>query len=345
LAAECAGPYCRSRAVFESTGAILGEPGSEEVSAGGVLTFVEVRCAVCGANDAEAEASGRDFEHATVPDEFHFVRCRRCRHRYLNPRPSARDLPAIYPADYYAYSDRGKPLAVRLRRMRERGKVRLFRRAIGEGPRRILDLGCGNGRLLSLLREYGSAAWELEGIDFSEDAVRQCRSRGFRAQATRLEDLTRQDGTFDAVIMIQLLEHLEDPRRACERVHALLRPGGVFILETPNVAGIDYRCFQGRWWGHYHFPRHWNLFSTAGLHRLLAESGFCVVSTDSLVNTSSWILSLHNFLVDRGYPDWLVRFFHFQNPLLLPPFVLIDLLGMCLGFGTSDQRVIARNPT
>lgn len=309
------------------------------------MTLVETQCVVCGAADAAPEASGRDFEHATVPGEFQFVRCRRCDHLYLNPRPSIEDLQAIYPANYYAYSDGGNPLAARLRRMREQRKVRLFRRAIGEASRRILDLGCGNGRLLSLLREFGSADWDLEGVDFSEDAVRQCRARGFRAQAARLEDLARENGAFDAVIMIQLLEHLEDPREACKRVHALLRPGGVFILETPNVAGLDYRLFRGRWWAPYHFPRHWNLFSAAGLRQLLGETGFSVVSTDFLVNTSSWILSLHNFLVDRGYPDWLVRLFHFQNPALLPPFVGIDLLGQWLGFGTSDQRVIARRDT
>ena len=339
------GAFGHYLAVYETSGAISRESGSDKASAGATGALVETQCVVCGAADASPEASGRDFEHATVPGEFRFVRCRRCNHLYLNPRHSIQDLQVIYPANYYAYSDGGNPLAVHLRRMRERRKVRLFRRAIGEGPRRILDLGCGNGRLLSLLREFGSADWELEGIDFSEDAVRQCRARGFRAQAARLEDFAREKGAFDAVIMIQLLEHLENPRRACELVHGLLRPGGTFIIETPNVAGLDYRLFRGRWWGPYHFPRHWNLFSAAGLRQLLCETGFSVASTNSLVNTSSWILSLHNFLVDRGYPGWLVGFFHFQNPVLLPPFVGIDFLGQWLGFGTSDQRVIARKRT
>ncbi len=248
-----------------------------------------------------------------MPGEFCFVRCRACGHLYLNPRPAPGDLPAIYPADYYAYSDAGNPLARWLRRLREARKVRIFRDAIGDGPRRILDLGCGNGRLLAMLREHGSAGWDLEGIDFSEDAVRHCREKGFRAQATRIEDFDAAAGSFDAVIMIQLIEHLEDPRGIFERVHALLRPGGVFILETPNVGGLDYRWFRGRWWGMYHFPRHWNLFSTAALRRLLSDAGFTALRADYLISTSSWILSLHNLLLDRGWPQWLVRCFHFQN--------------------------------
>jgi len=317
----------------------------DATSVDGALALVGTGCAVCRTREADFEASGRDFEHDTVPGEFQFVRCRHCEHLYLDPRPSIRDIARIYPPDYYAYSTGSNPIAARLRRMREVQKVNLYRRAIGTGARRILEIGCGNGRFLSLLREYGPRDWELEGVDFSEGAIRQCQALGLRAYVRRIEDLTSKDGTYDAVIMMHLIEHLEDPRRSCEQVRALLRPGGVFILETPNVAGLDYRLFRGRWWAHYHFPRHWNLFSSASLRRLLGETGFAVVQTNSLINTSSWIISLHNFFLDRGYPDWLVRFFHFQNPALLPPFILIDFLRLRLGLETSDQRVIAcRNP-
>jgi SAM-dependent methyltransferase len=316
--------------------------GQDPTSPGEGLDLVDTECTVCHSRDKSFEASGRDFEHNTVPGEFRFVRCRQCDHLYLNPRPSMRDVARTYPPDYYAYSTGGNPLAARLRRMREARKVRLYRGAIGEGSRRILEIGCGNGRFLSLLREHGCADWELTGIDFSESAVRQCQARGLRATATRVEDLSSEDGSYDAVLMMQLIEHLEDPRRSCDRVRALLRPGGVFILETPNVGGLDYRLFRGRWWAPYHFPRHWNLFSTTALHRLLRETGFTVVRTDSLINTSSWIVSLHNLLLDRGYPERLVRLCHFQNPALLPPFVLIDFVRQRLGLGTSDQRVIAR---
>lgn len=306
------------------------------------LTLVETACVVCGASDAAPEACGRDFEHDTVPGEFRFVRCRRCTHVYLNPRPALADLEAIYPADYYAYSDAGSGLARRLRRMREARKVRILREVIGDGPSRILDLGCGNGRLLSMLREHGAPGWELEGIDFSAAAVERCRERGFRATATRIEDFDADDGSYDAAIMIQLIEHLEDPRGVFARVARLLRPGGTFVLETPNVGGLDYRWFRGRFWGMYHFPRHWNLFSTAALARLLDDAGFTLLRTDYLVSTSSWILSLHNLLLDRGWPEGLARRFHFQNAALLPPFALIDLVRMGLGLDTSDQRVIAR---
>lgn len=308
------------------------------------ISLVETRCVLCGSDEAVPEASGYDFEYHTVPNRFQFVRCRRCGHLYLNPRPSAADLGTIYPSNYYAFSGVKSPLVARVRRRWEAGKVRLYRDLVGDGPRRILDVGCANGRFLSLLRDYGPVQWDLVGIDIDATAVEQARAQGFRAYVSRVEDFKAERGEFDAVIMLQLIEHVDDPAMICERVHALLRPGGFFIVETPNVGGLDYRLFQRSWWGHYHFPRHWNLFSTATLRRMLEDRGFVIARSEYLISTSSWTISLHNYLLDEGFSDRLVRFFHYQNPLLLALFVVVDSVRARLGFETSNQRVIAQKP-
>ncbi len=272
------------------------------------------------------------------------MRCTACGHVYLRPRPAASELGRIYPRDYYAFAEGGNPLVSRLRRVWEGRKVRLYRRIAGDGHRRLLDVGCANGRFLRLLRDSGPSEWELVGVDFDEEAVADCRKAGFEAFATRVEDLPEKTGPFDAVIMLQLIEHVEDPVRIAERVFSLLRPGGAFILETPNLGGWDYHIFRGRHWGHYHFPRHWNLFSTASLQRMLEAAGFEIERAEYLISTSAWTISLHNRFLDRGYPDWFVRFFHFQNPALLALFVSLDWLRARLGGQTSNQRIVARRP-
>ncbi len=299
---------------------------------------------LCGAAQAEAVATGRDFEYDSCPNRFCFVRCGACGHLYLSPRPSVADLGVIYPANYYAFTSGGNPLVARLRRSWEGGKVRLYRELVGEGPRRILDLGCGNGRLLGLLRDFGCPDWELVGIDLDAEAAAACRAKGFEAHAGRVEDFDPDGRGFDAVIMLQLIEHVEDPVAICRRVHGLLRPGGRFVVETPNLAGIDYRLFRRSCWGHYHFPRHWNLFSSSSLRGMLEGAGFEVERAECLISTSAWTISLHNWLLDHGWPGRVVRFFHYQNPLLLALFVALDWTRARLGLETSNQRVIARRP-
>lgn len=309
------------------------------------LALVEAACVICGANEARVCASGTDFEYGTSDLEFHFVACARCGHQYLNPRPAPSELDRIYPPDYYSFVGTGNSLVARLQRVWEGGKVRLYREWIGDGPRRILDVGCGDGRFLGLLREFGHHEWELGGLEFDAEAIERCREKGFPAHAERVEDFAmrpEERNRYHAVVMLQLIEHLEDPALIAERVAELLRPGGVFIVETPNLGGLDYRIFAGRHWGHYHFPRHFHLFSTDALVRMLEERGFEVVERECLISTSAWIISHHNFFKDRGWPAWVWRFFSYQNPLLLGLAVILDTVRVRLGGETSNQRVIAR---
>lgn len=308
------------------------------------LSLVETSCALCGGDDAVIEASGYDFEYATSANSFSFVRCRRCDHVYLNPRPSSDDLGVIYPSTYYSLTGPSNPLVRRLQKFWEAGKVAMYGKLVGAGERRILDIGCGNGRFLKIMREFGDPAWRLAGIDFDEAAVRQCVADGFEARVGRVEEYGEARGTFDGVIMLQLIEHVDDPVRVAESVYDLLKPHGCFIVETPNLAGLDYRLFRRRWWGHYHFPRHWHLFSTESMCEMLEARGFAIERTDYLISTSAWTISLHNYFIDRGYPWWFVRFFSYQNPVLLGVFVALDYLRARLGGQTSNQRIVARKP-
>ncbi len=307
------------------------------------LDLVAVRCALCGEDQPEEVARGTDFEYDTASNEFSFVRCGKCGHHYLNPRPRIEDLGVIYPSHYYAFGGVSNGLVARAQRAWESAKVALYREWVGAGRRRLLDVGCGDGRFLRLLREFGDPEWELAGLEFDESAIATCKAHGFEASAQRVEDFAereREQGRYDAVIMLQLIEHVEDPALLAERVHTLLKPGGVFIIETPNLGGLDYRLFQDRHWGHYHFPRHWHLFDAPSLQGMLEARGFEVVRSEYLISTSSWIISHHNHFKDRGYPGLFYRFFSYQNPALLALAVIMDTVRTRLGLQTSNLRVI-----
>lgn len=310
------------------------------------LHLKKVSCAVCGSSEAADAASGFDYEYHTGPDRFTFQKCRKCGHLFLNPRPSGEDLSVIYPPNYYSFSEEqtGTSLIAYFRKVWESQKVKAFRSLLGPGPKKILDVGCGEGRFLSILKEFGNPEWELTGLDFDAQAVEKCRKRGFRAEAKRIEDFDPEE-KFDAVIMFQLIEHVEDPLGVIRKVRERLLPGGVFIIETPNPAGRDYHWFKDSYWSHYHFPRHWNLFTREHLKKILTDSGFEIAEEASLLAAASWIISLHNLLYDKKYPGWLVKFFTFRNPLLLGIFVPFDLLlSKVFRFQTSNQRVVGRVP-
>lgn len=115
-------------------------------------------------------------------------------------------------------------------RSRRRVVWALLRRAELPASPRILDAGCGTGRNLL---EFGSLG-EAEGVDFSGEAVEFCRRRGLeRVQQAPLEQLPFGDGRFDVVIATDVIEHLDDDRRALAELRRVTKPGGRLVVTVP----------------------------------------------------------------------------------------------------------------
>lgn len=96
--------------------------------------------------------------------------------------------------------------------------------------RRLLDVGCGTGTMLIHLRRYGCTY----GVDMDHEAVGFCRERGLHtvAQATAL-DLPYEDGAFDLVTFLDVLEHIPDQDSALVEARRVIRPGGFLMVAVP----------------------------------------------------------------------------------------------------------------
>jgi 2-polyprenyl-3-methyl-5-hydroxy-6-metoxy-1,4-benzoquinol methylase len=114
---------------------------------------------------------------------------------------------------------------------------------------RVADLGCGCGAMLARLKDR----YDAVGVDGSPHAIEFCAKRGIRAELGQLGgSLSLQNGTFDAVLLLDVLEHLEHDRQTIEQGAALLKPGGIMICTVP--------AFQWLWsyWDtiHHHYRRY-----------------------------------------------------------------------------------------
>lgn len=108
------------------------------------------------------------------------------------------------------------------------------RRACGDGGRggglRLLDVGCGTGRMLTELGRLGRAT----GADLSDEALRFCRERGHeRVLKADLCHLPFPDGAFDVVTALDVLEHVEDHVGALAECRRVLAPGGRLFIFVP----------------------------------------------------------------------------------------------------------------
>ncbi|MBI3551111.1 MAG: class I SAM-dependent methyltransferase [Elusimicrobia bacterium] len=309
------------------------------------ISLETVPCPLCGKEGARAQAvaRGKDYEYATTEIEFEFVACPGCGLVYLNPRPRVEALARIYPADYYPFvgDDEGSGPVRILRARWESRKVMDYARLLGPGPRKVLDVGCGRGRLLRLLRQAGGPDWELHGIELDAQAVAAARDAGFEAVRTTLEDY-RPAARFDLIVLQQVIEHVARPPEVMRRLFEMTAPGGAVVLETPDLAGWDYRLFRGGLWGGYHFPRHWALFTGPLLRRLANDAGFEVVEQKALMSLSFWSWSIHNALLTAGVPKGILRAIRPPSVPLLALSFPLEALQSILGLPSSNQRLIAR---
>ena len=309
----------------------------------GPLALEPSRCCICDDDDADPLGVGEDFEYYTSPDTFLAMRCRTCGLIYLNPRPAAAEFERIYPPTYHAFdfSAARFGLAFRVRRRLEASRLLWACRDVQPGGR-IVDVGCGDGFHLDILREHGKPGWVLEGIDADERAARAAERRGFRIHRGFAEHVSLAGEDYDVAFLIQTVEHLANPPRVLTAIHSMLRPGGRLVIVTDNSDSVDRQLFGGRHWGGYHFPRHWNLFNASTLRGLAMKTGFHVRSLDTLVSPVNWVYSLRNLLVDYHAPTWMVEQFSLASPLSLAAFTGLDALLQLAGRGALLRAVLER---
>ena len=107
------------------------------------------------------------------------MQCNTCGLVYLNPRPSISETKIIYPPTYHAFdfSEKEFGFVHKVRSRLEAGRMLKHCRQLGADAN-ILDVGCGDGFHLKLLKQYGKATWKLEGIDIDKKAVEKGRQAG-----------------------------------------------------------------------------------------------------------------------------------------------------------------------
>jgi len=137
---------------------------------------------------------------------------------------------------------------------------------------KLLDIGCASGLLLSLADEGG---WETYGIDISEKLLEAAGSRVPRASLFngQIEDAPYENGFFDAVVALNLLEHLVTPVRLLSEVSRVLKPGGIFLFKTVIIDSIPGKKRKVNW-DHLKWPGHLIWYSKESLVTLLNQSGF-----------------------------------------------------------------------
>jgi SAM-dependent methyltransferase len=265
------------------------------------LDLEPIVCPLCGAPRATELCVERDLALG-VPGRFPLARCEGCGLLYQNPRVRRDQLDRMYPADYPPHARdpdlarvlRDRSPAVRWLLARRLGYAHIDTRDVTPGDRvrarlrrrrvvknfppwrgrgRLLDVGCATGRFLQQMAAVG---WRVSGIELDPVAAATARTVTPDVVVGDPAEVELAPASFDLVTAFHVVEHLPDPAGALRNMLRWLAPGGLMIVEVPNVGGWGGTLF-GRFWSGLDFPRHLIHFTPATMHALVERCGGRIV--------------------------------------------------------------------
>lgn len=208
---------------------------------------------------------------------YDLVLCDSCGLAYIANPPSVEELKRIYSAESNYHVQLHDPASETWRSFEALAQrhMAFVRGQIGSG--RVLDVGCSTGHFLAAARAQG---FEVEGAEFSADSARVAREHfGLTVTEGSVHQVSATPGSFDLVTMFDVIEHVPDPAADIAAVWLLVKPGGWFVLSTPNIDGLFPRLSLPlakalNHWPHPEPPHHLYQFSVRTLAAMLEKGGF-----------------------------------------------------------------------
>ena len=230
-------------------------------------------CAACGASGLQPHlrVAGDMGDQGLIPTTDAFgtalsdiAKCPVCGHMQLAVMPTDAVLAEAYgdaASEDYVDEEAGQ---------RETARRILARVERHVPPGRLLDLGCWVGFLLAEAEPRG---WTARGVEPSAWASSYAVDRlGLDVVRDDLFTASLPTGSFDAVVLGDVIEHLPRPVEALERIESLLAPGGVVAMMLPDAGSRLARAMGARWWSV--IPTHVQYFTRGSMTTLLQRNGW-----------------------------------------------------------------------
>lgn len=240
-----------------------------------------VSCGLCGSDNYDVLYEPRyEMEKDTnLIDKFRasgdelliyqLVRCRLCEFRYVTPRLSAELIHA-------GYTQGDDPAYVSQIRARERtfaDSLEQIERAVGRKGR-LLDVGTAAGAFVAAARDRG---WDAEGCEPNAWLAEWgTRHYGIRVRNGDVLQLQYEEGSFDVITLWDVIEHTTQPQLVLQRCSELIRPGGVLIVNYPDIGSWIAQTLGRRW--PFLSSVHLSYFDRRTMTRMLERTGYRVHS-------------------------------------------------------------------
>lgn len=288
-------------------------------------------CPICQHNITEPFLIGafdRQWE-INSSKTFDYNRCKNCDFIFISPSPLYYNTQQFYPSknEYYAYNQQNIPYLFKVLE-KYYSKKNILSKVINYSfyPHlqkisigRLLDVGCGVGHFLNVMKLFG---WDTWGIEQDFDAKQVANKQHHIIDEHILRNNNNLHDSFDLITMTQVIEHIPNPKDLLVAIHKILKNTGTIYITTPN-AGSHIALKYGIDWRGLECPRHVCLYNPNSLKQLLMSTGYEIEICRTRFAPSDWfeshilrtqrVKNKNSFLEKLNYR----KYFYFLFPNIL----------------------------
>ncbi len=230
----------------------------------------KLACPLCGKADSRSFAVTKDYNWG-ISGSFNYLRCTDCGLVFQNTKCLGKKISQLYPKFYGTHSaDSTEDFESKINTRANSIRAETLENFLASGA--IFDVGCGSGFFLKFMRRRG---WDVSGLDPAQEHVT------FATDKLGLDNVStggwpptyNKMKKVDVVSFLHVIEHLTHPTMAIAAAKNMMVPGGLLLIETPNIKSWPARIFRSRWVA-LDAPRHLNLFSPDNLQYALKKADF-----------------------------------------------------------------------
>lgn len=260
-------------------------------------------CPVCGSGNTRNIFTVKDF--TVSGEEFMITECTTCSLRFTQDVPDEVSIGPYYKSEnYISHSDTSKGLVnslyktIRKRTLKQKRK--LIEEITNKKSGRLLDVGSGTGAFVNEMKVSG---WNVTGLEPDNGAIKIAKDLyGLELQQT--ENLFKlAPGSFDAITMWHVLEHVHQLHDYISQLKKLLAPDGKLVIAVPDYTSHDATVYK-QYWAAYDVPRHLYHFSPRSMEVLTDKHGLKIIDYKPMWYDSFYV-SLLSSKYKNGKTNWI----------------------------------------
>lgn len=223
-------------------------------------------CPVCGSASINPLLTVKD--HSVSGENFVIWQCDACKLRFTQDAPNETEIARYYKSEnYISHTNTGNSLVnqvyLAVRKFTLKQKAATLKKYTTLSSGSLLDVGAGTGAFLKHMQEEG---WEVAGTEPDADARNRAKQLSLDLHpAEALQSLP--PGTFDAITLWHVLEHVHPLQAYMGILKSLLKPSGTLFIAVPNYQAYDAQVYKSAW-AAYDVPRHLYHFSPQSMQVL-----------------------------------------------------------------------------